>query len=321
VSGIGAAGIAAALFFGHPGLGELYFLRSASPYLTIVAVCGLATALPRRTGRWISPAMLGAACLGAATVTLVHALDGSPVFVSATSGGVVQARTLPYLMLAGGLVVVCGVFVVAGRRSPVVRGLTPALMMAVAMGAGTPPLYHMIVKPFESAVRDGWRAEAGGAVHVPRGGVAAARWLRDHSSPNDVVATNAHCRFPRAKRCDNRHFWVAAYTERRVLVEGWGYANGVNTRAGLYGGPSMGYVPFGDPALLARNDAAFRRPSARTVGILRDRHGVRWLFVDERYGRPPATLSRFAALRHRAGPCAVYEIRPGSSYTAHPPAR
>jgi len=145
-------------------------------------------------------------------------------------------------------------------------------------------------------------------MRVPDGGVIAARWLRDHTSPDALVAVNAHCRRP-AGRCDNRHFWISAYAERRILVEGWGYINGANSRAALIGTPGiLGTVPFQQPQRLADNDAAFLNPTAETVGKLRDAYGVRWLFADDRHPVRTTELGRFAALRFRAGHCWVYEL-------------
>ena len=41
---------------------------------------------------------------------------------------------------------------------------------------------------------------------------------------DEVIATNAHCSRPnRVSPCDARNFWMAAYAERTMLVEGWAY--------------------------------------------------------------------------------------------------
>ncbi|HEX8628322.1 MAG TPA: hypothetical protein VF755_09145, partial [Catenuloplanes sp.] len=123
------------------------------------------------------------------------------------------------------------------------------------------------------------------------------------------VATNAHCRPPTANPCDNRHFWVSASTERRVLVEGWGYTSTVH-RIAIETGTWYVHVPFWDAALLADNDRAFAAPSAATIGLLRDRYGVRWLLVHRPTARqsPTAQLGQFARLRFRSGECEVYQL-------------
>ncbi|MEJ7743376.1 MAG: hypothetical protein WKF73_13005 [Nocardioidaceae bacterium] len=129
---------------------------------------------------------------------------------------------------------------------------------------------------------------------IGTGGIDAARWLRDHSSPDELVATNAHCRdkVESGSGCDARHFWVSGYSERHVLVEGWAYI-----APGTVGEPSNAVTnssraPFWDPQLLNRNDQAFGRPTAAALGVLREDYGVRWLFVDLSQPVPLAVSSR-----------------------------
>ena len=104
-------------------------------------------------------------------------------------------------------------------------------------------------------------------------------------------------------QCDDRSFWISGFAERRVLVEAWVYTDRGNTEAQLYGPPAVARVPYWRPGLLAANDAAFRSPSALTLGLLRDRYHVRWLVTLRRLPDP-------ASLRFRAGRCAVYELTP-----------
>ena len=71
---------------------------------------------------------------------------------------------------------------------------------------------------------------------------------------------------------------VAAYSERRVLVEGWGYTTSwVNS-------PEIeahaAYKPFWDQTLLEQNDVVFTAPTEENVERLRAL-GLRWLFVDK----------------------------------------
>ncbi|MEV4187119.1 hypothetical protein AB0J28_37400, partial [Streptosporangium canum] len=145
-------------------------------------------------------------------------------------------------------------------------------------------------------------------MEIPAEGVAVARWLRDHSAADDVVATNAHCRFTAPGSCDNRHFWISGYTERRVLIEGWGYT--ARTLASLtdVDRESMAALPFWDAELLAANDAVFTAPTTRAVDLLARRYGVRWLMVDRRRSPVAPDLGEFARLRYAEGPFAVYSI-------------
>src|SRR5690606_11294779 len=60
---------------------------------------------------------------------------------------------------------------------------------------------------------------------VSRDQISSARWIRDHSGVDDLVATNRHCTAAQGDPCDPRRFFVAAYSERQVLVEGWAYTS------------------------------------------------------------------------------------------------
>jgi hypothetical protein len=137
---------------------------------------------------------------------------------------------------------------------------------------------------------------------IPGGALEAGRWLRDHSSPADVVATDLHCRPVPRRSCDSRHYWVSGFTERRVLVEGWAYAESTQSRTPLFE-TSYLRVPFVDAALLAANDAVFAAPTAENVRHLARKYGVKWLFT----GANP-DLRKFATLRFRNGSFSVYEI-------------
>jgi hypothetical protein len=181
---------------------------------------------------------------------------------------------------------------VAAVRIPALQGAVPLLIIALAMGFSLPNVAALLQSPIPAQLVQG--------LAVPGDGISAARWLRDHSDPNDLVATNIHCRVPRSAACDSRQFWVSAYSERRVLVEGWDYA----------GHTFIPWDPFWDQALLATNDAAFEEPSTATVAALRNGYGVRWLFADATLA-DPAAIGRYADLRYRAGDFAVFEAPPG----------
>jgi hypothetical protein len=196
----------------------------------------------------------------------------------------------------------------AERRERLSVGTAPLLVVAVALGFSLPNMARVIAAPLNAsspANTDG--ATAVGS--IPRDAIDAARWLRDHSDPSDLVATDLHCRTGQAAdgTCDSRHFWVSGYAERRMLVEGWSYTNGTQGSSSGSGDGLGTLLSFWDPPLLAANDAAFVEPSATTIALLRDRYGVRWLFADLTMADGDS-LARVATLRFRAGDYAVYEI-------------
>ncbi|MFE3448795.1 hypothetical protein ACFXJ8_07640 [Nonomuraea sp. NPDC059194] len=295
--GLGIASLAAVLFLGHPGMSQLYFLSGGRPYLWIVAVAGLAAALdpvPRRLRPVLAVTALAA---GTAIVLLFRAVadPSPPQLAELGAAGFSQAFILPFAAL--GLVVV--VVALALWRFPWRR----AAVLLLVTGLSAPTAILSVTKALTPS-------EVPTGQEIADGGIEAARWLRDHSDPGDVVATNAHCRFD-SRRCESRHFWISAYAERRVLVEGWAYTARNLASLEDVNRQSMAGRPFWDGALLAANDAVFTAPSAQTVASLKDRYGVRWLMADRGRKAPVAPyLDAYATLRYVSGQFAVYELTP-----------
>jgi hypothetical protein len=100
--------------------------------------------------------------------------------------------------------------------------------------------------------------------------IKALVWLRDHSSTDDIVATNRQCSAPKigAAPCSQaRWFLTAAYSHRRMLIEGSDYA--VATR------PLPAWVT--DRIALSRRFVD--QPGERDALALWTA-GVRWVVVD-----------------------------------------
>ncbi|MEV0380171.1 hypothetical protein [Nonomuraea sp. NPDC050643] len=267
--GIGAAGVGAAVLLGHPSDSQLYFLEAVRPYLSIAAVCGVLAA-PRPP--W--PLAAGMAGLGAGAALLTAGLE--------FPGGALVRVATPYLML--------GVAALLVWR----RGLVAAVAALLA-GYAVPTSVRDVAGHVTPERDERERL-------IPDGALEAGRWLREHSAPGDVVATDLHCRNTWRVHCDSRHYWVSGFTERRVLVEGWAYAESTLSRAELFRTPYL-TVPFADPARLTENDAVFWAPSAENVRLLAQKYGVKWLFT----GINPE-LGKFARLRFRNATSSVYQV-------------
>ncbi|NUO92277.1 MAG: hypothetical protein HOQ18_15840, partial [Dermatophilaceae bacterium] len=146
------------------------------------------------------------------------------------------------------------------------------------------------------------------ALRVSVAETTAARWLEANSEPDDVVATNVHCRLKRTvPHCDARAFWVSALTQRRALLESWAYTASAHERHGV-GGRAYSQQPFENPKLLALNEAAFRAPTTQNLAALESR-GVRWLFADTEAGPVSPELSQRAELVHESGPVKIFRLR------------
>lgn len=307
--GTGVAGVGATLLLGHPGLGQLYFLQAARPPLAIAAACGLAllAAASRPAARWSA---LGAVAIGAASAVTLRRMTGPDLPHRGrvgTTGALIWELLWPYTALVGVAVLTAAVVAVAARRAPARAATAGLLTAAVLTGMALPGGYNRLAALHTFTQRTGWAEVRPQGAQLPLGALQAARWLRDNSDPDDLVATNVHCRIA-VRGCDNRHFWISAYTERRVLIEGWGYTEEAMARSELYV-RLPAEVPYWRPSLLVANDAAFNRPTVRSVGRLHTEYGVRWLFVD-----PQAPVSgnlwRYATLRFAMNKTAVYELPP-----------
>ncbi|GAA3024023.1 hypothetical protein [Streptosporangium longisporum] len=304
--GIGAAGLGAALLLGHPGRSQLFFLWGAYPYLAAVTALGIAVLL-RRAGQ--SPrATLCAAGAGLAAAYLIPFVCGVRIPLPPGAPGALLHR--PYAVLLAVTAVAAAVLALTRGR---VRAwaLVVTALAAVGLPAGVHARVLTVVSSGTGTAQTTGPTTAPGAVTgtvtaPPPGALAAGRWLRAHSRPDELVATNAHCRWGMEEPCDGRHFWVAALTERRVLVEGWTYT-ARNTARWRPGMPTL-HLPFWDAGLIGLNDAVFAAPTDDTVRRLRDRHGVRWLLADEHRGNVSPGLGRFATPMFRSGDYAVYRL-------------
>ncbi|MBG0813543.1 hypothetical protein [Planomonospora sp. ID82291] len=304
LAGMFACGLVSVLVFKHHGGGEWYILHSAYPHLWVLVAWGISALTATRSGAAV---FLAALATGVVTLHLSRSLTAAGAMAPAAAGDVVEAAAkavLPYAAL--GLVALLAVlpFRLLLRRSAL--GVSAwTVVSGVMAGYAIPlPVEYAGSAETASADRDAEAFDASEAI-IPQGAVAAARRLRSMSSPDDIVATNVHCRRPDRARCDPRHFWISALTERRVLVEGWAYTTKDNAyRARSEGRPG----PFWDAGRLAANDDLFRNPSASSADRLRTEHGVGWLFVDTRHGVPPGHLAAVAELRYRKGSCEVYEL-------------
>jgi hypothetical protein len=307
--GISVAGAGLTMALRHPGISQTYFLRSAGPYLGVLSACGLAAVIPaeRRTRAFAAVVALAGVAGGALAWAVVHAGPAEPPRGPARA--VLPALGAPFMLVAAVLALVAAALLVARTRVSWLRGVTAALLLAAITGTGLAPLAERLARTVHSShwMSPGVTMLHAGERDIPAGGIPAARWLRAHSRPDQVVATNTHCRKVTHGTCDNRHFWIAGFTERRVLVESWGYTRPVYDEAWA-GRGAFFLLPYWDRRRLAENDGLFRNPSKSAADLLRDKYGVRWLLVDRRYDPPSPKLADVAAPRYTSGDTEVYEL-------------
>lgn len=316
-TGIGVAGVGAAILGQHPALSQTYFLRSAWPLAGVVAAVGL-TELGRRCRgrRWVWLVLLASLVAGLALALIVRAHSALPTMFA----GVVS--TYPKLVLPFVIVIavalVAGAAVVVATRAGSRRGAGVARVAAMPLGLLV--VFGLVQGSAFSEIVTGGGLPPGpmlavgeGLAHgltIPADGAAAARWLRAHSQQSDVVVTNQHCLDVTARRrgCVPTQFWISALSERNVLLEGWAYSTPSQKVAPNYvdGGA------FWNQELLAENDAAIFDPSPQTVAWLRSQ-GVKWVFVDRVFinGVPmpeSPDLKNYLDLAYERGDFAIYRV-------------
>jgi hypothetical protein len=289
-------GVAVALVLFRSGLSQLWFQRSVAELVVLLSAWGLVHLLPDPLPR--APALrltAAAATAGLVAFVLSSRLESSAVDSSATattappatSFEIVATVLTPFAIAAGYVLLRVMTARIRGRDRGRASGranwgIAPvAFPLVILLGLG---LTHVYSLAYDTITR-----RPVPVVDPPdefaRGGVSAARWVADHSQPDDIIATNVHSRLPGTANCDKRSFWVAAFTERRVVVEGWGYTEATN-EAKASGGCSS--VP--NPTALRANNQAFRQPSVRTVDRLVTRYDVKYLFVSKAYDADIAGL-------------------------------
>jgi hypothetical protein len=301
------AGATATFVFAQNAFGQAYFLRTTPVLFAITGAWGFAAMIPRHHPRQVLPALFGSLLGGAVLATVVHRLVESARIGLGRNPSLLNFLA-PALVVGTALAAAAVVSLLVTRRSPAWRGVTAPLLAGAVLGLTLPSVVSFVADVAENPLPTSYVTPPESQATIGRGGIDAAHWLRAHSAPDQLVATNAHCRSSRSG-CDNRMFWLAAYSERGVLVEGWSYQARTQPRAEALGMRAC-CLPFWDPKRLLDNDAAFMARTSDSVRRLRDRYGVRWLMVDQRSPHRLRALSRQAEVRYKSGQYVVLEIPP-----------
>lgn len=304
LAGCSVGGFAGMVLTDHPGVSQLYFHRTALPMIALLSCLGLALLLDKiHAGAtpWLATALL-AGLVAAAFARLVA--EQGPPRTRLSTRDIAGAMLTTVAILAAAVILVAAAWLLVRRGAVRTTVVLPVVAIAVLTAAGVLPALQSTVTTTGATAALFQPREQGGPT---RDATAAAHWLRDHSGTGDLVATNAHCVRKFRTSCDSRHFWIAALTERQVLIEGWSYTGRTMEQASRTSQSAVNQ-PYWDPLRLADNDAAFARPSAETTGRLRDRYGVRWLYADMTYSLVPPELARYATLRFSRPGVRIYEL-------------
>lgn len=291
VAGFATGGFVAALVTTQP----LSFYRMAFPFLAVLSCVGLTRLVERLEDR------RGIALVGAASALGLIGC-GFARWGAADLKGVKEPLLWSVTaMVAVGLLVAVG-WKASRRKGGLATAFFAALVAACMVGAATLPLIGLVSGQASDVVYG--RPSGSGPTEAQAG---AARWLKENSSRDDLIATNAHCIAQKGDTCDSRHFWIAALSERQVLLEGWVRTNR-SSRISATTGIDPSKVPYWNKDQLSANDAAFTSPSMAVIERLR-KLGVRWLYADNRAGEVSPSLKQYVRLRHATLDATIYEIR------------
>lgn len=290
-----AAAVGGLLLLFHPTFSQVYLLRGGWAFGALLSALGYVSLVERtRTpARVIVPTVVLTALLASLVSVLVW--KNWP-----TTPGAQSAKQAFGPILAVGLpLAVCyvAVWLVLRRRGR--AGMAAVVLLTGALTAGAP---RLVID-----ARDNHRLPrvASSLAQVPVGHYAAATWLRAHTSPDDVLATNQHAE-PPGMGCA-LYPWLPAYAERRELVGGWAYVPKTQGLASQQHVNSC-FVKFWDGELLADNDNAFYAPSAAGIAKLRSTYRVRWLVVNRDVKPESPDLAKYATERFHAGSIVVYRL-------------
>jgi hypothetical protein len=289
----------ATLLLGHPSGSEMYFICSAWGMGALLSAMGFVRLVEDRK---VSPRTLVILLAVSAVAVLgPYAMVYRPVrHMNITGLRHMVPMYLAATLIAGVLLVGAVCWPLFRKRWPGMRGTGAVAALTLVLCAGLPF--------FAADERSVARFHASRSYHekVTPVMVRAGHWIRDHSSPDELVATNQHA--VNSPTGYTMSFWINDYAERRTLVGSWLYftrsieiaeKNHLNFRT----------VPFWDQDLQHRNDEAFSAPTSESLAWLRGK-GVRWMVVDRDVTGPESpNLASMADLQFHQGPIAVYHLR------------
>ncbi len=265
------------------GQSGIYFLQYGLISVGVLSASALVEWWSRQIPRW--HAARYALLLGCAGATALGLLLLQAPTQRLLRLPLLTAEAMPYLLLALALGLLHGVsrgrrFSSSGTRFAVLLLLVPASFNTVFTMTTT------IRGRLVNQGPPGYSADAGLRLVTPQL-LDGLVWLRDNTSTNTLVAVNNH--FRDRGHADARMFVYSAFSERRFLVETWAWTPeslSLQARTGI-DSPN----PF--PSLSAVNDSAFASADAQSLGLLRTKYNIRYLFIDKLAGDvAPALYTR-----------------------------
>lgn len=305
--GIVGASLGVTLLLVHPGQSQVYFATGIQPIAAVMAGVGLHR-LAQRTHRQIGlKATLALGVAGIAGGLIVRKMVAlTPALAQLNPGTIVKYLALSVVPV----VVVAAVGLLAARRKKLF--LATVLLIAVfvtSLSSAPSILTQLNVKTYRPLYTAPAPSTTIQRNTLNQDEIDATAWAARHLPADAVLATNVHCMsIATSHHCDNRGFWVAALTERHVLLGGWGYTTLGRSTQGIDGRRHT-EQPYPDTALFDLNESAFYAPSANVMDALRKR-GVTHLLADSRAKPVSPSLTRHCTEIYRNDTVTICQIAP-----------
>jgi len=257
-----AAGLGAGFAFNQQGNSQVWFIYVVMLTLLLGAVLGLHRVLPPMNTKTTAVLVLTATG-GALAATAIFRELVTPA-PAGRLGGTVFEQLLRVALVPNLALVLIGLAVAmtltvgwrSSRRPEFTapfRSVGAALIPILVLSAAGVGLYYplrqarsAVLTPLQAA-KIPRKADTGAHWLIGPQGIQAATWLKRHSRVDDLVATNAHCNYPTdsvARHCRTQNFWMAAYSERQFLVEGWAYVTWVSVSFLSVSNENLTTTPF-----------------------------------------------------------------------------
>jgi putative effector of murein hydrolase len=133
---------------------------------------------------------------------------------------------------------------------------------------------------------------------VPGGLVVGLDWIRNHTSPNSVLAVNNYYLSPQLPQFPGFMFY-SALSERQVYLEGW------TETAAVLGRTELSAIV----ARRIRNDKVFQHADPRALAQMVSQADVDYLLVDRVHGTVSPDLSGLTTLVYSNNAVAIYAVR------------
>jgi hypothetical protein len=314
--GAALLGLAGVALLYHPGQSNLYFLRTALPVMCAAAAWGMCAAFRTSSGTGVGAwRFLLSVCLaGSATTVALSQIDWLHFPPSSRAGERLATAAVPFFCVAMGSFLaglLSRLLVRSVRRTREARTAVAALACALFLaGAGSVQVIAQVVRGSIQTSPGTVVPDSNPGQQIHGDNVKAAQWVRDHALPDDVILTNVLCaNEPSGTRqgCDNRTFWVAAYSERRTYLSGWGYTATANRLAAEEGVVNAWEAPFWNQEEVVRIRGFLASPTPGGARAFAHQ-GVRWILVAPGFDEASPALSEVADLEHRVNGTLVYRL-------------